>query len=101
MQSLRNIQQQLVRSFGEQAAGGLLVRLSPRQAPEAEALRGALRPEGVEALVRSALLTGRISSALTQLHELREAKGPEVFEEFRVTAGRREVEEGMWQHMIG
>lgn len=94
MQSLRNIQQQLVRSFGEDAGAGGLVRCPPRDAPAPDAppelVRGpaVLRTaEGVEALVRSALLTGRISSALNLLHEQKEADA-DVFEDFRVTAGR-------------
>ena len=118
MQSLRNIQQQLVRSFGEETASnsGIIVKCPPRRDGDSARAKTGLpsidaalalaaklqlgdRPspalltaEGTEALVRNALMTGRISSALNLFHELKEAEAGEaagnVFEEFRVTAGR-------------
>lgn len=119
MQSLRNIQQQLVRSFGEETAcnSGMIVKCQAR-GPDASGVRAktglpsmdaalalaaklqlgerperpvpALTAESSEALVRNALMAGRISSALNFFHELKESESGagDVFEEFRVTAGR-------------
>eukprot|EP00434_Breviolum_minutum_P013580 symbB.v1.2.011970.t1/scaffold788.1/size164690/7 len=117
MQSLRNIQQQLVRSFGEETAcnSGIIVKCQPRGLDVSTNPRGktglpsmdaalalaaklqlgdrpspALTAESTEALVRNALMAGRISSALNLFHELKDSDGAtgDVFEEFRVTAGR-------------
>jgi hypothetical protein len=122
MQSLRELQQQLIVSFGDDKAydSGITINC-PAQA-EARPLdaktgyaaldsaiqvasklqTGALQVnaekvssmrsiENAEAIVRAALISGRVSSALNWFHEVAAEDGSvgfAVFEEFRVTAGR-------------
>eukprot|EP00929_Paragymnodinium_shiwhaense_P079725 TRINITY_DN41557_c0_g2_i1.p1 TRINITY_DN41557_c0_g2~~TRINITY_DN41557_c0_g2_i1.p1 ORF type:complete len:3522 (-),score=604.34 TRINITY_DN41557_c0_g2_i1:457-9738(-) len=128
MQSLRSLQQQLIRSFGDDRAydSGIVIqcpqqedRLSadnPKNAisktglptlDAAVALATKLQAgctgdksdpldkirsaEAAEAIVRAALINGRVSSALIYFHELAQEEGRcggQVFADFRVTAGR-------------
>lgn len=123
MQSLRSLQQQLIASFGDEKAydSGIIIQCPPQQeAPEklkanvngpaaadnvvalAQKLTNASIQTGskpstdnIEAIVRAALISGKVSSALNWFHELAMAEegggtsvGGRVFEEFRVVAGR-------------
>ncbi|CAK0824490.1 unnamed protein product [Prorocentrum cordatum] len=132
MQALRGLQQQLIRSFGDDKAydSGIVISCPP-QAPAADQLTAGDMKTGMasldaavslatrlqaggdfaakdrvsemaklrggdsaESIVRGALISGRVSSALNWFHELALQDGSSaagasrVFEEFRVTAGR-------------
>lgn len=119
MQALRCVQQQLIRSFGDDKAyDSVVVIQCPAQEASADNARfvvtkgvvgssaakgqqgetgkdkdqlGMVRTaEGAEAIVRGALISGRVSSALIWFHELAQDEGRDgdVFQDFRVTAGR-------------